>query len=79
MIIKVLKIFILWSTMASIIGCGRSQDTTPSPQPPAQVHNAEEESNLTTLTLTPQAEERLGIETEVVELRTVEKHGPTAV
>ncbi len=49
--------------------CGKSQGTAEKSQPPAKVENAVQESMLSTVTLSPDAEERLGIETSAVEDR----------
>ncbi len=49
-------------------GCGEGGGGTPS-ETPAKVQNAVAEAQLTTLTLSAQAETRLGIETAAVELR----------
>jgi len=49
--------------------CGRNHQSSEKSQPPAKVENAVKESALSTVTLSPKAEERLGIETSTVENR----------
>lgn len=51
--------------------CGRSESGHPPATPPAKVTSAVTEATLTTVTLTPEAESRLGIETAVVDERGV--------
>jgi len=56
--------------------CGCSRKTPPQQSPPAKpaiVQNAVKEIDLTTVTLTPEAESRLGIEMTDVELRPVQR------
>lgn len=49
--------------------CGKSHQPAEKSQPPAKVENAVKESALSTVTLSPKAEERLGIEIRAVESR----------
>lgn len=49
--------------------CGKSDQSADKSQPPAKVENAVKESALSTITLSPKAEERLGIEISKVENR----------
>ena len=42
--------------------CGKGRQPAEKSQPPAKVENAVKESALSTVTLSPKAEERLGIE-----------------
>ncbi|MBP8303088.1 MAG: efflux RND transporter periplasmic adaptor subunit [Phycisphaerae bacterium] len=68
------KYFCLIAAIAALWGCNRKP--TPKREPtakPATVQNAVKETDLTTVTLTPQAESRLGIETTAVESRPVER------
>ncbi|MFN0124962.1 MAG: efflux RND transporter periplasmic adaptor subunit, partial [Blastocatellia bacterium] len=52
-------------------GCSSSKAAPPKSIPPAKVENAVREADLATITLTPEAEKRTGIETAVIELRDV--------
>lgn len=50
-----------------IWGCSsNSEQSEQSAEVPAKIENPAQEANLTTLTLTPEAEQRLGIETDLV-------------
>ena len=49
--------------------CGKSDQLADKSQPPAKVENAVKESALSTVTLSPKAEERLGIEISIVKQR----------
>lgn len=63
-----------WSILCVAVvaaACGRSESGHPSATPPAKVTSAVTEATLTTVTLTPEAEGRLGIETAAVEERGV--------
>lgn len=62
--------------VAMTVLCGCNRKTPPKQSPPvkpAAVRNAVKETHLTTVTLTPEAESRLGIEMTDVELRPVER------
>jgi RND family efflux transporter MFP subunit len=50
---------------------GNESDSTSKPAPPVKVEAPVTEASLTTVTLTPEAEKRLGIQTAVVERRAV--------
>ncbi|MFC1760492.1 efflux RND transporter periplasmic adaptor subunit [Planctomycetota bacterium] len=68
-----LKLFVL---VVSFIALGRCDSMAASQghgTPPAEVTNAVKEKDLTTIRLTKQAEIRLGIETTMAEIRTMEK------
>jgi len=54
-------------------GCGGKQPSGAKAEPPAKVANAVKETGLTTLTLTPEAVERLCIETVKAEVRAVRR------
>lgn len=56
------------------LGCRKKTVSKEKPPPPAKVQNAVKETDLTTITLTTEAESRLGIETTFVEYRSVEKN-----
>jgi len=60
------------AALALVWGCGNKTESIQPPSP-AEVHNAVKETDLTTVTLTAEAESRLGIQTAVVEYRPVEK------
>src|ERR1700754_4948777 len=47
--------------------------TAPTGQTPSQVSNARPEGSLTTVTLTPEAEVRLGVELATIERRNVQR------
>jgi cobalt-zinc-cadmium efflux system membrane fusion protein len=70
-------IFKLGWTLAVILiafvasDCGGKGDSGAKAGPPANIENAVKESDLTTITLSPEAEKRLGITTEKVEVRRV--------
>jgi RND family efflux transporter MFP subunit len=55
------------------VGCKKEKVSTEKTEHPAEVHNLVTETSLTTITLTSKAEQRLGIETTVVECRSVER------
>src|SRR5687767_8369951 len=55
-----------------VSGCNRPSAPEAKSPPPAQVKTVKEES-LSTLTLTPQAEQRLGIEVAPVEMRKMQR------
>ena len=55
-------------------GCDRKPESKEKPKSPAKVQNAVKETDLTTITLTPEAESRLGIELAPVEYRSVERN-----
>src|SRR4030042_3153043 len=59
--------------MITVWGCTKKPAPKEKAQPPAMVENPVKETDLTTITLTPMAETRLGIETATVEVRSVEK------
>lgn len=54
-------------------GCSQRTESTSESHSPATVQNAVEEVDLTTITLSTEAETRLGIQTAIVEYRVVEK------
>lgn len=54
-------------------GCSKKTESKQKPPPPAKVNNAVKETDLTTITLTSEAESRLGIQTAEVERRFVER------
>ncbi len=66
---------LLCSTLL-LSGCGSSAPKASTP--PAKVANPVKEADLTTVTLTPEAEKRLGIETAVLELRDLGARRQTA-
>ncbi len=53
----------------TVLSCQKPQESDEKSQPPAEVDNAVKESDLTTVTLSPQAEERLGVLTSQAEFR----------
>ncbi len=60
---------LLLASLALMWGCSSGTQTSSSAAPPAKVANGVRESELTTVTLSPEAEQRLGIETAAVEKR----------
>lgn len=60
---------LLLATLALMWGCSSETQTSSSAAPPAKVANGVKESELTTVMLSPEAEQRLGIETAAVEKR----------
>lgn len=58
-------------TCALMGGCTKKETSTPKPTAPATVSHPVKELALTTVTLTPDAESRLGIKTAAVEFRSV--------
>ena len=66
---------LLCSTLV-LSGCGSG--VPKGSTPPAKVANPVKEADLTTVTLTPEAEKRLGIETAVLELRDLGARRQTA-
>ena len=69
-----LKCFALIAVLTTVWGCTKKPPSKEKSQPPAMVQNAVKETDLTTVTLTPEAEARLGIEKATVEVRPIEKH-----
>ena len=55
--------------LLTLYSCGGNHQSAEKAQPPAKVENAVKESALSTVTLSPRAEERLGIEIAKVEAR----------
>ncbi|MCF7976370.1 MAG: efflux RND transporter periplasmic adaptor subunit [Phycisphaerae bacterium] len=53
-------------------GCAKKEPSKPKPPAPAKITNAVKELELTTVTLTPEAQSRLGIETVAVEFRSMD-------
>ena len=68
-----LKYLGLMAVLTSVWGCSKKTEPKQKPPPPAKVQNAVKETDLTTVTLTAEAESRLGIQTAVVEYRSVER------
>ncbi len=71
--IQVIKIFSLF-LLFGFVSCGKPDQSTERIETPAKVTNAVEESELSTIKLTPKAEERLGIEISAVEIRELPGH-----
>ena len=59
--------------LLSFMGCKKDEVPIEQSENPAEVNNLVTEISLTTITLTSSAEQRLGIETSVVEYRSVER------
>jgi len=68
------KCLVLIASLIAIQGCEKATPPKEKHAAPAAVHNAVKETDLTTVTLTAEAESRLGIETAVVERRAVARH-----
>ncbi|MDR4503515.1 MAG: efflux RND transporter periplasmic adaptor subunit [Candidatus Scalindua sp.] len=64
--------FSLFFLCIIVCSCSRNEHPTGAPNTPAKVSKGVNESLLTTVTLTPEAEQRLGIETAVTEYRQVQ-------
>jgi cobalt-zinc-cadmium efflux system membrane fusion protein len=62
------------SALITVCSCTKKPATKEKSQPPAKVQNAVKETDLTTVILTPEAENRLGIKLAAVELRSIEKN-----
>ena len=69
-----LKCFVLIAALTTVWGCSKKTESKQKPPAPAKVQNAVKETDLTTITLTAEAESRLGIQTAIVEYRRVEKN-----
>ena len=69
LIVRPLSMFLL----LSFCGCGSKNDGKQSTEKPAEVINQVKENTLTTIHLTSEAENRLGIETRIVELKIIPK------
>lgn len=67
------KCFVLIAVLTMAWGCRKKTVSKEKPPPPAKVQNAVKETDLTTITLTTEAEARLGIQMVSVEYRSVEK------
>ena len=73
MILKVIT-YILPVILLGLVGCRKNEAVaSEKTESPATVHNLVKETSLTTITLTIEAEKRLGIETKVVEYRSVDR------
>lgn len=59
--------------LISLYGCGNKKQEAETVQEPAIVNNQVKENTLTTIRLTAEAEQRLGIETRNVEIRNIPK------
>ncbi len=68
-----LKYLCLITMLITIWGCTKKSQPKEKPPPPAKVENAVKETDLTTVTVTAEAEARLGIQTVAVEYRAAEK------
>ncbi|MCB9508566.1 MAG: efflux RND transporter periplasmic adaptor subunit [Deferribacteres bacterium] len=66
---KLAGLFALCILLASTWSCSKEPKAAAGNTPPAKVQNGVKESALTTVTLSPQAEQRLGVETVIVERR----------
>lgn len=64
---KVLYIFLI--SFLTVYSCGKNDTASEESQSPAKVENAVDESTLATVTLSPKAEERLGIEISPAEYK----------
>ena len=73
MISKKLKYFSFFAALIMVLSCGGDKESDQIQAPPAQIQNAEKEADLTKITLSPEAELRLGIQTTPVEYRHVER------
>jgi cobalt-zinc-cadmium efflux system membrane fusion protein len=73
MINTYLKTFCLIGALTTVWGCSKKSVSKEKSPPPATVQNSVKETDLTTISLTSQAEARLGIQTVAVEYRSVEK------
>ena len=73
MIYRIVGVFCFFAAVTIVLNCGREKQSEQKPSPPAKVQNVEKEVDLTTITLSPEAEKRLGIQTTAVEYRTVER------
>jgi len=62
------------SVLITVCGCTKKAPSKEKSQPPAVVHNPVKETDLTTVTLTPAAESRLGISLATVEKQTIRKN-----
>jgi len=63
--------FVLLFLLVIICACNKSEHSKRKSNKPAQVINAVKESELTTVILSPKAEQRLGIETAVTEYQSI--------
>jgi len=72
--IPYLKCLVLIVLLVAIHGCDKTTTSEEKPPPPAEVRNAVKETDLTTITLTSEAESRLGIGTASVERRALPRY-----
>jgi len=72
-----MNIYLKYSCLIAVLmtawGCSKKPKSKEKPPSPAKVQNVVKETDLTTITLTEEAESRLGIQTATVEYRAVEK------
>ena len=73
MINKYLRHVVLLLILSAIWGCSEKVESKEKSVKPAEVQNAVKETDLTTITLTPEAVTRLGIQTAPVEDRILER------
>ncbi|MHC4269266.1 MAG: efflux RND transporter periplasmic adaptor subunit [Planctomycetota bacterium] len=64
--------FLLLSLLIVISACSKNEQHKQKSDTPVKVSNVVKESELTTVTLTPEAEQRLGIETSMIEYRDIQ-------
>lgn len=69
-----MRTFIIYVCLITVCGCTKKPPSKEKAQPPAMVHNAVKETDLTTVSLTPKAESRLGISLATVEKQTIKKN-----
>ena len=68
-----MKAYLLLLALIALAGCQRGSSAPSKPAPPAKTTHAASESELNTIELTPEAEERLGIKTADIERRAVRR------
>ncbi|MFC1563040.1 efflux RND transporter periplasmic adaptor subunit [candidate division KSB1 bacterium] len=73
MIYRIVGVLCFFAAVTIVLNCGKEKQSEQKLSPPAKVQNIEKEVDLTTITLSPEAEKRLGIQTAVVEYKNVER------
>ncbi len=71
MIYRIVGVLCFFAAVTIILNCGKEKQSEQKLSVPAKVQNVEKEVDLTTITLSPEAEKRLGIQATAVEYRNV--------
>ena len=73
MINRSMGVLSLFVSVIMVFNCSKEKQTGQKPLPPAKIQNIEKEVDLTTITLSPESEKRLGIQTVEVEYKNIDR------